>query len=108
MNLRDKKCVPCEKGTKPLSSEEENYYLRALSTWRINREDVHKISRTYTFKGFSDAISFVNRIAHVAEDEGHHPGITITYNKVLIELYTHAIGGLSMNDFIMALKIENL
>lgn len=108
MNLKDKKCVPCEGGTAPLSYEEEVEYLNALQQWEIDREEIHKIRKIFKFKGFMDAIAFVNKIAKVAEKEGHHPNISINYNKVHIELYTHAIGGLSMNDFIMASKIENL
>ena len=108
MNLKDKKCVPCEGGTNPLTFKEEEEYLNAIPQWEIDREDVHKIKKIFKFEGFVDAINFVNKIAKVAEEEGHHPNISINYNKVYIELYTHAIVGLSMNDFIMASKIDYL
>lgn len=108
MNLKDKKCVSCDAGTDTLSFKEEEEYLGALSQWEIERKGVHKIRKIFKFKGFMDAIEFVNKIAKIAEEEGHHPNILINYNKVTIELYTHSIGGLSINDFIMASKIEYL
>lgn len=106
MSLADKKCIPCEGGTPPLKSEEINKYLVELEgDWKVS--DNKKISRTFVFKNFKDAIAFVNKVAKIAEEESHHPDIRIyTYKKVDIELSTHAIGGLSENDFILAAKIE--
>ena len=108
MNLNEKKCEPCEAGTAPVSFEDEEKYLSIVSEWQIHREGIHKIDKVFKFKSFIDAIDFVNKIAKAAEEEAHHPNITINYNKVTVELYTHAIKGLSINDFIMASKIDLL
>lgn len=112
MNLTQKHCIPCEGGTPPLSDKEEDKLIKEIPQWVLLREDktnvVHKIRRQFTFEGFKDAINFVNKIAEIAEKEGHHPDIYIFYNKVQIELFTHAVGGLSENDFIMASKIDVL
>lgn len=102
-----KKCVPCEGGTKPMEYPEIDTYKSYLSTpWEII--DDLKLKQQFTFKDFKQALVFVNKVATIAEEEGHHPDITIVYNKVTIELTTHAIKGLSVNDFIMARKIEEI
>ncbi len=107
MNLANKHCVPCEGTEKPFDQEKINAYKPALSLpWDVIEEK--KLSHQFKFKNFSEAIAFVDKIVPVAEGEGHHPDLHIYYNKVLVELWTHAIGGLSENDFIMALKIEGL
>ncbi len=106
MQLTEKKCIPCEGFTNPLSNIEEEEYLKQISNWKLNKEGEHSINKEFKFKDFVNAISFVNKIADLAENEGHHPNITIKYNLVGIELYTHAIGGLSENDFILAAKID--
>lgn len=99
-------CVPCEGGTKPMEEEEIKTYLSLLKTpWEVS-EDSKKISKKFKFKDFKEAMGFVNKIADVAEEQGHHPDINIFYNKVDIKLTTHAIKGLSTNDFIVASKIE--
>ena len=105
--LAEKKCVPCEGGTPPLQENQIQEYLGQLQgEWEV--EDSKKIKRKFEFKTFKEAIDFVNKVADLAEEENHHPNIRIYYNKVVIELTTHAIGGLSENDFIMASKIELL
>ncbi len=104
-DLLKKKCVPCEGGVKPLSLEEAKDYLDEIPGWTLNGEG-KKISKTFKFADFIGAINFVERVADVAEMENHHPDIHIHYNKVLLELWTHAIGGLSENDFIVAAKID--
>ena len=108
MRLTDKHCLPCEGGTNPLSNSAENELLKEIKAWEIDRTFVHKIRRVFTLKNFLKAIEFVNVIAKVAEQEGHHPDIHISYRIVTIELYTHAILGLSEIDFIMAAKIDSL
>lgn len=108
MNLIKKKCIPCEGLTDPLSVEDEKKYLNEIGSWNINRENIHKLLKDFNLLHFKDAISFVNEIAELAEDEGHHPNISIFYNLVKIEIYTHAINGLSENDFILAAKIEEI
>lgn len=100
--------MPCEGGTPPLSDEQEKEYLEKISGWNLIREEEHKIRKQFTFKDFNGSIEFVNKIARVAEREQHHPDIYIFYNKVQIELFTHAVGGLSENDFIMAAKIDEI
>jgi 4a-hydroxytetrahydrobiopterin dehydratase len=79
-------------------------YLKALGGWQA--EENKKIKKEFVFKDFVSAIAFVNRVAAVAEGEGHHPALFISYNKVKVTLSTHAIGGLSENDFILAAKID--
>ncbi len=107
MNLLQKKCIPCEGGTKPFSSIQINEYSLLLkSDWEVIES--RKISRLFKFKTFRQALNFVNKVADIAEHEQHHPDITINYSRVRIDLTTHAIKGLSVNDFIMAAKIEVL
>lgn len=118
MNLREKKCVPCEGGVPPLGEAEIGTYLAELDVgWRVLENPVEKqvsdgvskkISRELKFKNFKEAMEFVNKVAAIANEEDHHPDIHIFYNKVVLELWTHAIGGLSENDFIMAAKIDTL
>lgn len=106
MSFLDKKCKPCEGGVPPFTPEETQAAMLELHTdWRA---EGYKIKRGFLFKGFQEAIDFVNKVATLAEEEGHHPDISIHYNKVDIELWTHAIGGLSENDFILAAKIDQL
>lgn len=105
-DLLKKKCVPCEdKKTKPIEKKEAKEYLDLLPGWELSK-DSKKISKDFTFEDFIGSITFVDRIADLAETEGHHPDIHIHYNKVTMELYTHSINGLSQNDFILAAKID--
>ncbi len=105
-DLLKKKCVSCEgKGIKPFDREQAEGYLFDVYEWKLD-SDAKKISKEYKFKDFIGAVNFVERVADVAEMEGHHPDIHIYYNKVVLELSTHAIGGLSENDFIVAAKID--
>ncbi len=108
-DLTHKKCVPCEGGTKPLEGEKLQEYMHAVGGgWELFDEN-KKIRKEFTFKDFKEAIEFINRVAEIAIIEDHHPDITLfSYKKVRIELFTHAIGGLSENDFILAAKIEGL
>lgn len=105
-NLAAKKCVPCEGGTPPLEREKIQEYLKQVDGWEA--QDNKLIKKTFKFKTFRESIDFVNEVANLAEDEGHHPDICIRYNRVTFELTTHAIKGLSENDFIMASKIDRL
>jgi len=101
-------CVPCEGGAKPMDKKEIATYLTLLKTpWEVS-ENSKLISKQFKLKDFRDAIEFVNKIAEIAEKQGHHPNISVYYNKVKIMLTTRAIKGLSMNDFIIASKIEVL
>ena len=108
MDLIKKHCVPCEGGTPPISNKKEDDLLKKTSGWILIRDGTHRITKQFTFKNFVDAIAFVNKVAALAEEEGHHPDIKIVYNKVQLDLFTHAVGGLSENDFIMAAKIDQI
>lgn len=101
-----KHCVPCERGMEPLHAEEIEKLSPEVPHWRV--ENGKKITREFRFKNFVQAVDFVNRVADVAELEDHHPDIHIHYNRVVLELWTHAIGGLSENDFILAAKIDRI
>ncbi|MDE2025830.1 MAG: 4a-hydroxytetrahydrobiopterin dehydratase [Patescibacteria group bacterium] len=112
MDLTQKHCVPCEGGMPPLPQEQEDELHKQVSDWLLLRDEgtttVHKLRKLFKFDSFLQAVAFVDKIAPVAESEKHHPDIYIFYNKVQLDLYTHAVGGLSENDFIMAAKINNL
>jgi 4a-hydroxytetrahydrobiopterin dehydratase len=102
--LASKQCVPCEGGVPPLSSEEISRLLMQVDGWTVS--DGKKLAKTYTFPDFVQALAFVNRAGAVAEAEGHHPDLFLTWGKVGVEVWTHAIGGLSENDFILAAKLD--
>lgn len=104
-DLLKKKCVPCEGGVDPIDRTGAQKYLPDVPGWNLT-EDARKIVKEYKFKDFIGAINFVERVADVAEMEDHHPDIHIYYSKVVLELWTHAIGGLSENDFIVAAKVD--
>lgn len=108
MDLSNKHCVPCEGGDPPLTDSEEDGLLDKIANWNLLRDGGHKLRKQFKFRNFKEAMRFVNEVAKVAEVEGHHPDIYIFYNKVQIDLFTHAVGGLSENDFIMASKIDKL
>lgn len=98
-------CVPCEGGMPPLDHEYVQKYAAQVPQWKVS-DDEKKLTREFTFKDFVEAMKFVNAVADIAQAEGHHPDIYIFYNKVRFELTTHAMGGLSENDFILAAKID--
>ncbi len=106
-NFKDQKCVACEGGVAPLTRDEAERYMLELSGWELSKNG-KQISKELVFKNFDKAMDFVNMVADRAEQEGHHPDIHIWYNKVLLELSTHAIKGLSTNDFILAAKIDTI
>lgn len=89
-----------------MTAEEAGRYLSGRAGWQL--EEDKKIKKEFRFKDFSGSMDFVNKVAKLAEEEGHHPALFINYNKVRITLTTHSIGGLSENDFIMAAKIDAL
>jgi 4a-hydroxytetrahydrobiopterin dehydratase len=103
-----KKCVPCEGGIAALDRTEAQAQLKKLSGWRISH-DGQRIRKDWVVKNFMAGIDFFQRVARLAEDEGHHPDLHLEgYRNVSIEIWTHAIGGLSENDFILAVKIDKL
>lgn len=106
-NLHTKKCAPCEGGVEPMKPEEFSTYLEMVNNWQVVENKM--IEKIFELKDFQSAINFINKVAHIAEEEGHHPDILIyNWNKVKIMLTTHAIAGLSINDFILASKIDRL
>ena len=106
--LTTKKCQPCEGGVPPVPVDEVNRLLESLPGWKLT-DDGQRIRREWVAKNFMAAIDFFNRVAELAEDEGHHPDLHLVgYRNAALELWTHAIGGLSENDFITAAKINQL
>jgi len=113
MNLTEKKCVACEGSVPPLAGALLEKYLGEVNSpdagvgvsWEVM--EGKKIRKEFTFKDFKDALAFVNKVGAIAESEGHHPEIQLGWGKVVVELSTHAIGGLSENDFVLAAKVDH-
>jgi 4a-hydroxytetrahydrobiopterin dehydratase len=106
--LVQKKCLPCEGGVEPCSLKQSQDQLGLLPGWYLTH-DGQRIRRDWKVKNFLAAMVFFQRCAEVAEEDGHHPDLhVVSYRNVSVELWTHAIGGLSENDFILAAKIDQL
>jgi 4a-hydroxytetrahydrobiopterin dehydratase len=106
-NLTTQKCVPCEGNVQPFNAQQVAIYKPQVPDWHLI--DTAKLQRELKFKDFNAAIAFINNVAVIAEEEGHHPDINLhDWNKVTFTLWTHAIKGLFLNDFILAAKIDNL
>jgi len=106
MDLASKKCVPCEGGVKPFTPPEIQRYLKLIPDWRV--VEGKKIQKELKFRDFVELMHFVDRMAQLAECEGHHPDFFVSYNRLTVTIWTHAIQGLSENDFILAKKLDNL
>lgn len=107
--LSTKTCVPCKAGAPKLSPKMAQVLMRQLSPkWKLKGNSGSSIERVFQFKNFRESMHFVNQVAEIAEQEGHHPDIHIHYSEVRLELYTHKVGGLHENDFILAAKIDKL
>lgn len=105
--LVESKCVPCQGGVEAVKGESICLYANQISKdWKVINE--HHLERDFKFKNFADALAFVNKVGELAEAEGHHPDIWLSWGKVQIILYTHKINGLHENDFILAAKIDKL
>ena len=104
--LATKKCKPCEGGVPALKGLELRRMYAQLDGWTMVNE--HHLEKEYLFQDFRQALDFVNRLGEVAEEEGHHPDLFLTWGKVKVTLWTHAVGGLSENDFILASKADAL
>ncbi len=104
--LADRRCVPCEGNVPPLKGGRLQELSRQVPEWRVAEE--HHVEREFKFADFRQALDFVNRIGEVAEEQGHHPDIFLTWGQVKVKTFTHAINGLSENDFILAAKIDRL
>ncbi len=108
-SLAAKTCVPCRGGIPPLKGKELEQILKQVpqwAHWKVVNE--HHITRAFTFPDFKQALAFVNRVGELAEEQGHHPDILLTWGKVEVTLWTHKIDGLTESDFIMAAKIDQL
>jgi 4a-hydroxytetrahydrobiopterin dehydratase len=105
MRLAERQCEPCEVGGAPLTAAEAQKLARETPEWSVLEK---AIERQFQFKDFREAVAFVNRVADAAEEQGHHPDISIYYSKVRLTLSTHKTGGLTENDFILAAKIDRL
>ena len=106
--LVEKKCLPCEGGIQPCSVSAAQQQLALLSGWRITA-DGKRIRKDWMLKNFLVGLNFFNEVARIAEEEQHHPDLHLEgYRHVWIEIWTHAINGLSVNDFILAAKIDTL
>ena len=107
MDLSEKKCVPCEGGIPPLDPKEiEELKKHIRNDWEISENK--KLIREYLFVNYRHTMDFVIKVSQLAEEEGHHPVMHVYFGRVVIELWTHAINGLSENDFIMAYKIDKI
>lgn len=104
----NKKCTPCGGTDKPFTNQEEDLYMAYVPEWKLDRDSIHRLTRLFVCKSFRHAFTIAARVAQEAEEQGHHPTITIDFKKICFELYTHKIGGLSQNDFIMANIIDRL
>jgi 4a-hydroxytetrahydrobiopterin dehydratase len=102
--LASKECVPCRGGVPPLTSDRINTLLGQVDGWSCEQD--HHITKTYEFPDFVTALEFVNQTGAIAEAEGHHPDIYLTWGRVRIDIWTHKINGLSESDFILAAKID--
>lgn len=107
MDLVQKKCVACEGGAAPLNKAEAEVLLKQLRAWTLSG-DGRWISKEFKCKDFAEALRFTNAVGAIAESEGHHPDIQLSWGSVVVELTTHAIGGLSENDYILAAKIDTI
>ncbi len=102
--LSRKTCVPCRGGVPPLSGEEIQPLIEQVPEWRV--VDEHHLEREYTFPDFQTALDFVNRAGSLAEEQGHHPDIYLSWGKAGVKIWTHKIDGLTESDFILAAKID--
>lgn len=105
--LKEMKCIGCEGGVDPLSSERVNVLHSQIPTWMVS-EDNKKISRSFSFPGFGKTMAFVNAVAWIAHQEGHHPDMEVSFNRCVVNYTTHAVDGLTENDFICAAKVDAL
>lgn len=109
-DLSHGRCEPCGEASAALSAEEIRALLDEVPGWEVQREGgMTRLGRTMAFRDFREALAFVNRVGEIAELEGHHPDIHIEgWNKVRLQVYTHSIGGLHRNDFVLAAKVNRL
>ncbi|OHC06100.1 MAG: 4a-hydroxytetrahydrobiopterin dehydratase [Planctomycetes bacterium RIFOXYC2_FULL_41_27] len=104
--LASKTCVPCKGGVPPLKGEALQTLQRQVEGWNVVEE--HHLFKSFKFPDFSKALDFVNKVGAIAEEQGHHPVITLAWGKAEITIYTHKINGLTESDFILAAKIDTI
>ena len=104
--LSDRACVPCRVGSPPLTAEEAAALASQIDDWTV--VNGRRIEKAFTFIDFTSALAFVNAVGAVAEAQGHHPDISLIWNKVQLVIWTHKVGGLTESDFILAAKIDRL
>jgi 4a-hydroxytetrahydrobiopterin dehydratase len=104
-DLASQKCKPCEGGTQPLAGDGLKAYLLKLNGWESSGKE---IAKTFSFKNYYQTMAFVNAVAYIAHQEDHHPDLEVGYKACKVRYTTHAIGGLSENDFICAAKVDQL
>jgi 4a-hydroxytetrahydrobiopterin dehydratase len=105
-SLAEKQCVPCRGGVPPLKGEALHVLARQVEGWRVVNE--HHLAKAFKFPDFRAALTFVNKVGELAEEQGHHPDIYLAWGKVEITIWTHKIDGLTESDFILAAKIDRL
>ena len=107
-DLLEKKCVPCEGGVKAFDISEIHKYQKKVDGWDIIKDDknIYTLQKKFTFKNFMQSQLFVNEVGKISENEGHHPDISFGWGYAIVNITTHAIEGLSENDFILAAKID--
>ena len=109
-NLKDKKCTPCEGGVIPFDISEIHKYQKKVDGWDVLKDIKEKffLNKRFNFNNFIESQEFINKVGEISEDEGHHPDISFGWGYAEIKITTHAIEGLSENDFILAAKIDQL
>lgn len=107
--LADRTCVPCRGGVPPMERATAEKLLSELNNdWRLRENGHMLLEKTYAFKAFADALAFVNRVGAVAEEQGHHPDVHLSWGRVRLEIWTHKIKGLTESDFIFAAKCDRV
>jgi 4a-hydroxytetrahydrobiopterin dehydratase len=104
--LASKTCVPCRGGVPPLADKELDNLAKEVPQWRV--VNGHHITREFKFADFKQALAFVNKVGNIAEEQGHHPDILLTWGKAEVTTWTHKIDGLTESDFILAAKIDRI
>ena len=109
-DLSEKKCVPCEGGVVPFDMSEIHKYQKKVDGWKVkkNEREVYFLEKFFKFKNFINSQNFINKVGEISEKENHHPDISFGWGYAKIEITTHAIEGLSENDFILASKIDQI
>jgi 4a-hydroxytetrahydrobiopterin dehydratase len=106
MGLAEKQCIPCQGGVPPLKGAEIEKYRAEIPEWNVVNE--HHLERAFQFPDFKSALEFVNRVGELAEEQGHHPDLLLSWGRVEVRIWTHKVDGLTESDFILAAKIDRL